>query len=135
MKSSEGLNIEHYKERDLIIFGEEVSWDDELGGMKNFKELTLQQLETLKDKGQLKPDEQQNNSPTIEQCMTFMKQFPGATAHGYVISPERKDYRVTLEGLEFTGECTTEIQRAFSKLCKRANDLEITSTRLYCWFD
>lgn len=120
-----------YKRRAEIIFGEETECDD----TSAFKNLTLKQLEQLRDENFLDLTDQQNASPTLEQFMEFMKKFPGVMAHGYIVSPNRPDYRVTLEGLQFKGLCTTELQLEFSKLCRRADDLIITNDKLYCWFD
>lgn len=127
-----------YKKRDQIIFRREIAWGDSketLGGTLRFEELTLEQLEELRDKRFLELSDAQNESPTIDQFLIFMQEHPGVMAHGYAVSPTRSDYRVSIEGLVFEGECTTNWQLAFLKLCRRADDITITSDRLYCWFD
>lgn len=133
----EGLNKD-YKERDQIIFGREITWGsdaDTFGGTLQFEDLTLTQLEKLRDNRFLELDDAQNNAPTISRFMLFMKEHKGVLAHGYAVSPTRDDYRVSIEGLEFCGECTTEMQLAFSRLCRSADEIEITGEHLYCWYD
>lgn len=135
-KYSLNLNIEEYKRRDEIIFGEEVDWNGGVvGGHKPFKKLTVEKLEELIEGNFIDIAGKQNNSPTAQQFLEFMKQHSGTTAHGYAISPLRDDYRVTIEGVESWGVNDTEVQLTFTRQFRHANDLKVTATHLYCWYD
>lgn len=136
MNSKYALNIEEYRKRDEILFGEEeVDWSKAIGGHKSFEKLTVEQLEELVEGNFINLEGKQNESPTAQQFLEFMKMFPGTTAHGYAISPHRDDYRVTIEGVERKGINDTETQLAFTRLCVYARDIKVTSTLLYCWYD
>jgi hypothetical protein len=67
-----------------------------------------------------------------------MQNYPEVRAHGYVVSPDRDDYRVTIEGLECPEFKLTEdsfgLYINFVKLCRHADELEINS-ELYSWWD
>lgn len=130
------------KERDMILFGKELDWVDgnvpggeTFCGHSRFEKLSLEKLKELRDKCFLYLDDQQNNAPTIEQFIEFMEKFPDVTAHGYAISPRRDDYRISIEGLEYTGRCGKAMQLEFTKLCRKADVFTATDSHIYCWFD
>jgi len=141
VEQKQELNID-FKERDMILFGKELDWvngnvpgGETFCGHAAFKGLTLEKLKELRDKHFLDPSNRQNNAPTIAQFIEFMEEHSDMKAHGYAISPGRNDYRVSLEGLEFNGECSTELQLAFVERFRQADALEFTDSRLYCWYD
>ena len=124
------------KERDTLIFGKPIDWKkDGLGGTESFEGLSLKVLKELKEKNFLDPEDAQNSAPSIEEMMEFMDGHKGFTAHGYVVSPDREDYRVSLEGVEFIGKVSFPTITEFSKMFGHADDLTIEEERLYCWFD
>jgi hypothetical protein len=128
-----GLNRKQWKTRDKIIFGKD--YKDEPYDVKSFKNLTLAQLEKLVDKDFVALDLTQNESPTIQEMMDFMKKHPGVTAHGYVVSHQREDYRTSLEGLSYNGTSSKQMIAAFKKFCKNADELILNSEKLYSWWD
>ena len=98
-------NLNHdYHRRDEIVFGERINWDEDLGGAEHFQNLSLEQLEKLLEEGFANPQEKQNFSPTIEQFYEFGKNCVAKGYNlvfiGYAISPDREDYRTSIEGIE-----------------------------------
>jgi hypothetical protein len=72
------------------------------GGTRHIQKVPVEVIELLIRKGYLKRDENQNQSPTTDEFLRFMKQWRRykVLAHGYEVSKERNDCRVTIEGLE-----------------------------------
>jgi hypothetical protein len=116
--------------RNLIIFGRPEAYDAE-----RFNKLTLEQLNELKLMKVLDPKEQQNDSPTIKEFMDFMKDHPGVTAHGYVISEDREDCRVSLEGIAYEGSPSKKLILDFTSLCRDADEFTANEGGLYAWWD
>jgi hypothetical protein len=131
------LSGERIVERDKIIFGENRPNWFECHNVVRFAQLSLPELEQLVDKKYIELHENQNNSPTTAEFLAFMRQFPATTAHGYVVSPERIDERVTLEGLEVKAtDVTPVLLRAFVSLCNGADEFYCDDNGdLYAWWD
>jgi hypothetical protein len=108
---------------------------DYWGGCCSFKGLTLDQLNLLLDEGFADPDEQQNSAPDTSEFKSFLEEYPKATLHGYIISPDRDDYRVTIEGLEYDGEVSKEMLSDFIEMFRFADDFNVGDDFLNCWFD
>ena len=122
------------KKRDIIIYGEH---DREAyrGGWRRFENLSLDTLKQLVDQNYIDLDERQNNSPSVREIMEFMEKYPDYTAHGYVISAKRPDYRVSLEGVEKRAPAASkEEKEEFKRLFKYADECNMTDC-MYCWFD
>lgn len=122
------------KTRDEIIF-DEYDPQKYVGGIRHYKELTYEQLEELDDKCFLDPEECQNYSPSIAEFMDFMKDHREFTAHGYVVSDTRDDYRVSIEGLFKFGNITYEETIEFVDMFRCADEFTCTKEELYCWYD
>jgi len=130
------LTQKQVKERDEIVFGKAINWAEESsGGIIRFRELGLEELEALVEKGYIDPEEAQNSSPTVGEILGFMKKYPAVTAHGYVVSPDREEERVSLEGIECeASEVTDELRMDFVDLARYADEFEYR-TSLYAWWD
>ena len=105
------------------------------GGCQHFVELTLSQLNSLLDEGFIDPEERQNCAPDTMEFKAFLETYPEATLHGYIITPDRDDYRVTIEGLEYHGEVSREMLSDFIDMFRTADDFIQDQEYLYCWFD
>lgn len=121
--------------RDRIVFGIKYNPEAYMGGIRRFKNLTYEELVKLRDCNFLDPYDAQNYAPTIEEIMEFMKNHSGFTAHGYVVSPERSNYRLSIEGVEKEGNITNSDKGAFIELFGDADELTMDDNWLYCWFD
>tara|TARA_Y100001949_G_scaffold134836_1_gene116354 strand:- start:301 stop:714 length:414 start_codon:yes stop_codon:yes gene_type:complete len=123
-----------YKKRDQLL-GIQTDWTDQSGGLEYVEAISIDQLEKLLIERFIDPNEYQNESPTTRKFYEFMNSFPVATAHGYAISPERDDYRVTIEGLYVNeSDVTSELKKKFRELCKDADEY-YDQGELYSWWD
>lgn len=120
--------------RDRLIFGEynEYAYG---GGVRHFEDLSLATLEKLVAQDFIDLDDQQNDCPTVQAILGFMRTYPDYTAHGYTVSIERGDYRVSLEGVAKDREADTpEELKGFIELFRFADDFCVEG-EMYCWFD
>ena len=106
-----------------------------LGGSQSFEHLTLDKLQLLLDERFIDPEEYQNCSPNTMDFKAFLEGYPEATVHGYIISPARNDYRVTIEGMEYHGEVSKQMLSDFVEMFRYADDFKFSDEYLYCWFD
>lgn len=106
-----------------------------LGGCQSFKGLTLSQLNLLLDENFIDPEECQNCSPDTMEFKAFLEMYPEVTLHGYIVTPNRHDYRITIEGLEYEGEVSKEMLGDFIDRFRFADDFSYGDEYLYCWFD
>jgi len=108
------------------------------GGTEQFYNLTLKKLLKLIEYKFVDLDETQNNSPPIREFLELLKKYPdeNVTLHGYIVSPERDDYRVSIEGL--TGRSNNRLFcDDFDKLNKRYpfGTFINESYHQYSWYD
>lgn len=100
----------------------------------SFDNLGAVKLGALIKLGFADPEECQNDSPTIGDILKFLKANPSCTAHGYAVSPERDDYRISVEGVE--GHTGDEQQiSAFTKMFRDADDFRAQFGYQYAWYD
>ena len=106
-----------------------------LGGCESFTGLTLYELNLLLNENFIDPEECQNCSPDTMEFKEFLVKYPEVTLHGYIVSPERDDYRVTIKGLEYCGDVSREMLKMFVDGYRFADDFICDDDYLYCWFD
>ena len=125
--------------RDRIIFGTPLAWDDYMGGARRFHDLTREKLQQLISQGFANPADTQNFSPTISDLFDFAQRQANKgfefTFEGYVISPERSDYRVSIDGLFYRGICSTELIFDFQEFVNEPDELDIEPNYLRAWWD
>lgn len=124
-------------QRDEIVFGEIYNQKKYCGGLRRFDELTLEQIDRLEDLDILNMDDAQNESPTTGEIVDFLREreSDGWYVHGYCISPERSDFRITFEGV---GKKTPPSRRDlidFTRMFRNADDFNVDDEGLYCWYD
>jgi hypothetical protein len=128
-----------YQTRDTIIFGTSLEWSEVFGGAKNFYNLSIDQLQQLVDSGFASPIEKHNESPAIIEFLTFarIQLFKGFifTFEGYVVSPFREDYRVSIDGIVFNGTCEPELVADFQAFVGCPDELDIKPNYLRAWWD
>ena len=121
------------KRRDEILFGT-ADIDYKFGGTQYFRGIDCNILEQLLEEDFIDPEECQNCSPSTEEFFEFMKKHPEFTAHGYAVSPDRSDYRITIEGIEADEDCNNqEALEDFIGLCRFADEFCIHPP--YAWWD
>jgi hypothetical protein len=106
------------------------------GGAESFTGLSVGAMQTLIELGFLEPHGNQNGSPTTAEFLRFMKRFPGFTAIGYATHPDRKDSRVTIEGVEASGTIlSAEAAAEFRELAATADECDLSADYARCWWD
>ena len=136
MKNNMSNLNEDVNSRDRILFKENFNPEMYIGGVRHFRELSLDNLETLVKDKFIELDECQNDSPTTEEILEFVRKYPDYLVHGYAVSPFREDYRVTLEGVEKDIPVSSKEELIdFTKLFQLADEFVVDKDYVYCWFD
>ena len=125
--------------RDDVIFGiepeekrkEAYKW----GGIRHFNGLNYKSLCILIGTGFADPEERQNESPSIREIAAFMMKYPAFTAHGYTVSFDRDDYRISIEGVDGSEAELNNVQMIKDFIELFGNADELNADNLYCWFD
>ena len=120
------------KTRDEIIFGKYEPEDYEMGGIKRFDGLSIDDLQKLLALNFADPNDRQNNAPSIAKIAEFMKKYSCFTAHGYAVADWREDYRVTIEGVECTMAHSVEEADAFAEMFHDADEFEVSPAKMFC---
>ena len=128
-------NLDIANKWDKIIFGEEYNKDEYLGGTRRYENLSLKQLKQLIDIGSFDEEECQNESSSCREFLEFIEKYPQTTCHGYVVSPERSDFRFSIEGLECTKDITEDMIIEFTELNRYADEFTANKELLFCWYD
>lgn len=108
------------------------------GGISHYSGLTPDRMRILLEKGYALEDESHNDCPSIGECVEFCERHPGFTMHGYSVSRERNDCRVSVEGVEGEPGCLDEAGlQDFVDVFRFADDFCIggKNESYYCWFD
>ena len=116
------------------ILGIDVDWMERRGGTASIDNVTVEQLKLLIDEKFADPEECQNDAPSIQDIYDFMENYPEFVAHGYIVSPNRTDYRVSLEGVKLERKPTPDELQDFTTLFRHADTFDIVDG-CYCWFD
>lgn len=110
------------------------------GGVERFSGMAPATLDRLAEHGFIDMDASHNGRPTAREFRDFMERWrgEGATTHGYIVSPERHDYDVVIEGLEarsgnmdFRADFISTFEGADELECEMAPDFDAQR----CWYD
>jgi hypothetical protein len=105
------------------------------GGIRRFEGLTYDALHQLFNDGFVDPSETQNDSPEAQEFLSFLKGHKeNFTAHGYVVSVDREDYRLSIEGVRGEAPSKQDIID-FISLFKSADELDVANDYVYAWYD
>ena len=132
MKTAE-LTEDQFDERDAIMSKYrrmEAPFNGSFcGGVCYYTDLDLKTLELLVEKGYADPEERQNSAPSIGEIMDVMRRNPGLTAHGYYVTRERDDARISVEGVAGI------IDPNDLGIFRGADEFDYDGKDFYCWFD
>jgi hypothetical protein len=125
--------------RDRILFGVEIDWEQQSGGIKQFEGIALSQLEQLVAGGFANPHDRHNFAPSIAASIEFARQWSrcGSTVcfEGYAVHPLRDDYRVSIDGITLQRTFADEAIVAFREFARHADELTLESDYLRAWWD
>lgn len=98
------------------------------GGIQRFEYLTADSLGKLITKGYINPEDTQNDSPSVGEFYEYAKTHPTIKFHflGYVVSPEREDCRVSIEGFTAWAGSREDVRDllTFAKSADEIDELE-----------
>lgn len=132
------MSMEQANEREQMIFHENYDEQNYHGGIRYFEKLDLATAASLLQKGYLSVDERQNNSPTVGEILEFCTTHELAKdwmLHGYAVSRNRADTRVSIEGIDGIGSFSVDTIIDFSQLFHDADEFHIDRTSVHCWYD
>ncbi|GGM55624.1 hypothetical protein ACFFX1_08125 [Dactylosporangium sucinum] len=69
------------------------------GGIASFEGVDAARLAWLLDQRYIDPYERQNEAPTVWEIFQFLCGHPTVRAAGYVVTPDRVDYRTSIEDI------------------------------------
>jgi len=124
-----------WERRDTIVFGKPCDWEKSTGGIHHFDNLTVDDLKLLVEEGFADPEDCQNSAPNIAEMIEYAEGHEGFTFDGYVVSPKRDDYRVSIEGLTYEGETTKQDVIDFANFASYADERTMNDTVLSAWWD
>ena len=113
--------------------------EERYGDVRYFTGLPLDALEKLIEAGVVEM-EPWNECPGVEESfLPFMRRNRDFTAHGYSVSPDRLDCRLTIEGVEKEGRYTEAELVDFAMTFRYADEFTIDDDPdgqyLRCWYD
>lgn len=106
-------------------------------GIVRFKNVPLSDIKTLVEKGYLNPDEEMDRGARAQDFINFVEEHGPEywTFHGYVVSPDRFDKRVTIEGIKSQGYLIKDDLIDFLFEFRMADELDFEDGIAYCWYD
>ena len=119
--------------RDKILFGRDQGKNNYL----RYTGLSYDDLQKLVEEKFADPEERQNDSPSILEFLGELKEFKdNVTFHGYAISLDRDDYRVSVEGFEIEGISQAQLISLMEQY-RFADELTADAAKgyLYTWWD
>lgn len=132
------INLAEAEEREQLLFHRPYEPGKyRMGGCCSFDELSVADAKELMHRGFIDPEDTQNSSPTMQEFLDFCDDGTGIwTLHGYAVSPDRTDCRITFEGVRSSGPLSAEQTVDFLMTFRDADELYggVNETA-YCWYD
>jgi len=135
-KKKESIDFE---EREQIVFHrhyDPANYKD--GGICKFTNLNYSTVKKLTSRGYLDPTDYFNSSPEVCEFVSFVEEHnPGNWFfHGYVVSAERDDTRVTIEGIGSYAPIKSDDLVDFLNFFRLADEITAEKFKpVYCWYD
>ena len=127
-----------YTRRDTLICGE-GKHPYYIGGCYDFY-CDWKTLNNLVKEGFADPNECQNDSPSIKEFLELTEGLKGIKFKAYAVSPERQDYRITVDGIEASiYEAYGDDIAKLVQVCHEADEFDFSHEGynyiLYAWWD
>lgn len=136
LKAYRELTKAEQKERAEILRSGATYKDEDCANYASFDYMSPETARKLMKEGYADPEESQNGAPTFEEMTAFCEKHPGFMLHGYVIGGDRRDARITAEGVQGTAQ-SIEAMLDFIEMFRHADDCDFNRETLncYCWYD
>lgn len=124
------------RNRDKLIFGK-YDPNAYMGGIRRFEGMPYSTLSKLIDGDYVDLNDAQNYGPSISELYEFASSDPSAyTFDGYVVSPQRSDYRVSIDSINrVTSFAQAEDVVDFAEFIKYADEFTINQNGGAAWWD
>jgi len=133
---------EKQKRREEIIFERELDDKGYLGGIATYSGLAVEKLDQLVTEQLADPEQNQNNSPSLQEFLDFGKKWnPPYTINydGYMVEDRRDDERVSVDGINIVAKEGTMFSVSFlidfANMFREADEYLLTETQAKAWFD
>lgn len=131
------LNRNHIRRDEILGTTASRNYYD---GLKPFTGLGVEKLRQLMEEQFIHPAARQGRSPPAAHFLRFMQRWPQVVAHGYAVSRRRKDYRVTIVGIEcdlssVPASDADKLREEFRLFCHGADEYDDEGSRLFAWWD
>lgn len=124
----------NYELRDSIL-DIEIDWSENVNSIEYFKNLNIRILEELLINNFINPNDAQNLAPNVKTIFKFMEKYPQVFAGGYIVSPLRDDYRISIDELYVREKKVPEqLKIDIQELCMEADSMQLEG-ELMCWWD
>ena len=132
------LNMD-YKGRDKIIFGSEIDWKNQTGTAKRFS-ISFSQLKDLIHNDYIDLSHNTNESPTFEIFYKFLCKYPQLNVNGWAKSPYRRDYSVSIYGIEgnieqWNEDLKKQLKEDLKAIFKNADEFIVSEKEVWVWYD
>lgn len=130
-----------YRARDKRLFPAFGNAGEWLGGIARFTHMGIDDLQWFIDNSFIALDETHNFSPDTEAFVAFLQDNPRFYVHGYAVTHDREDYRMTIEGCGFNRErsggkpLTRREEREFMQFARYADEAHVAPSKAWCWWD
>jgi len=107
------------------------------GGVFHFKKMIFYTLNELYQNNFLDMSDRQNESPSMQEYFDLFSKYPDEpiSFDGYIVSPDRDDYRVTIDTIKGASNNMGFIRDLF-QLCKDYDGIKrIRKGVQYVWYD
>jgi len=135
-KKKESINFE---EREQIVFNrhyDPANYDD--GGICKLEKISYTTVKKLLEKGYLFPDSSCDCGPEVSEFVSFVEEHNPDNwyFHGYVVSANRRDTRVTIEGIGSFKPLDPDSLIDFLQYFRIADEImDEKDQPVYCWYD
>jgi hypothetical protein len=103
------------------------------GGCARFDNVDYKTLKDLVDLNYADLEDAQNSAPTLGEFLKFIETHSNFTVHGYAISSDRDDYRISIEGVD-GDHCSKQDQEDFTNFCTIPDEFA-RGIHCHCWYD
>jgi len=106
------------------------------GGIYSFRDMSVGTFDALLKNGFIDLYGRLYWSPTIAQFRVFAEKYKDEDMRftGYLVSPDREDYRVSIEGI-VANSLNQQFMQDFKMLFMMADEFECRDGYQRCWFD
>lgn len=128
-----------YETREHVIFNEAFNSRNYSGGIRRFT-CNTETLRNLYLSDFIDGDERQNESPSTTEFLDYVDDYPNVTFECYAVSPERDDYRITVEAINIViPETDYDAVSYFTETFRYADEFNLDHVRhnyyLRAWWD